>query len=79
MSSIKDVDTNYQGIFGETRLVPWLAAYGMPASPTTPASTSAGTYPSTDCHLGLARGALPGISSQNKCLRGDAEFLDLSF
>lgn len=29
MSSIKDVDTNYRGIFGETRRVPRLAAYGM--------------------------------------------------
>lgn len=29
MSSIKDIDTNDRGIFGETRLVPWLAAYGM--------------------------------------------------
>lgn len=29
MSSIKNVDTNYQDIFGKTRLVPWLAACGM--------------------------------------------------
>lgn len=29
MSNIKDFDTNYWGIYGETRLIPWLAAYGM--------------------------------------------------